>query len=141
MEFAGLILRLILNELFYHSKKYKKWLLIAAGTISLALGTLGIVVPLLPTTPFLLLTAACYIRSSGRLYRWLMNHRLYGKFLHNYLEHKAISLNVKTGTIALLWATISISAVFFVSLNWVRILLFIIAVSVTIHILSFRTLK
>lgn len=121
--------------------KLKKRLLIAAGTISLGLGTIGVVLPLLPTTPFLLLTAACYLRSSERLYNWLMNHRIYGTFLHNYLEHKAIALNVKIGSISLLWITIAISAVLFVSITWVRALLFLIALAVTLHIASFKTLR
>jgi len=120
---------------------FKKWLLILAGTISLALGTIGVIVPLLPTTPFLLITAACYIRSSDRLYRWLMNHRVYGKFLHNYLENKAIALNVKIGSISLLWVTVMSSAFFFISLTWIRVLLFIIALAVTIHIFSFKTIR
>ncbi|TVR74650.1 MAG: DUF454 domain-containing protein [Marinilabiliales bacterium] len=112
-----------------------------AGTTSLALGSLGIVVPLLPTTPFLLLTAACYIRSSDRLYRWLMNHRVYGKFLHNYIEHKAISRNVKIWSIAILWLTIITSAIFFISATWLRILFIVKAAVVTLHINSFRTLR
>ena len=122
-------------------KKMIRWLLIVAGTVSLGLGTLGVVVPLLPTTPFLLLTAACYLRSSDRLYKWLINHRLYGKFLHNYMEHKAISLNVKIGSIVLLWITIITSSVFFISLTWLKVLLIAKAVIVTLHINSFRTIK
>ncbi len=122
-------------------KKMKRWLLILAGSISLGLGTLGVVVPLLPTTPFLLLTAACYIKSSERLYKWLINHRLYGKFLRNYIEHKAIALNVKIGSIALLWITIITSSILFISVTWLKVLLIVKAVIVTLHINSFRTIK
>jgi len=121
--------------------RFIKWLLITAGSLSLALGSLGIVVPLIPTTPFLLLTAACYIRSSERLYGWLMSHRVYGKFLHNYIEHKAISQKVKIWTITILWITIITSAVFFISATWLRILFLVKAALVTLHINSFRTLK
>ncbi len=119
----------------------KRWLLILAGSVSLGLGTLGVVVPLLPTTPFLLLTAACYIKSSERLYKWLINHRLYGKFLRNYIEHKAIALNVKIGSIALLWITIITSSILFISVTWLKVLLIVKAVIVTLHINSFRTIK
>lgn len=122
-------------------KKMKRWLLILAGSVSLGLGTLGVVVPLLPTTPFLLLTAACYIKSSERLYKWLINHRLYGKFLRNYIEHKAIALNVKIGSIALLWITIITSSILFISVTWLKVLLIVKAVIVTLHINSFRTIK
>ncbi len=120
---------------------FARRLLVLAGTVSLGLGTLGILIPLLPTTPFLLLTAACYIRSSERLYKWLMDHRLYGKFLHNYMEKRAISLNVKIGSLTLLWVTIITSSLFFLSVTWLQILLIIKAVLVTLHILSFKTLR
>ncbi len=120
---------------------FARRLLVLAGTVSLGLGTLGILIPLLPTTPFLLLTAACYIRSSERLYKWLMDHRLYGKFLHNYLEKRAISLNVKIGSLTLLWVTIITSSLFFLSVTWLQILLIIKAVLVTLHILSFKTMR
>lgn len=131
---------------YYHPNKkplnlFTRRLLVLAGTVSLGLGSLGILIPLLPTTPFLLLTAACYIRSSGRLYKWLMDHRLYGKFLHNYMERRAISLNVKIGSLTLLWVTIITSSLFFISATWLQILLVIKAVLVTLHILSFNTLR
>lgn len=131
---------------YYHRNRkplnlFARRLLVLAGTVSLGLGTLGILIPLLPTTPFLLLTAACYIRSSERLYKWLMDHRLYGKFLHNYMEKRAISLNVKIGSLTLLWVTIITSSLFFLSVTWLQILLIIKAVLVTLHILSFKTMR
>ena len=119
--------------------RFVRWLLIFTGTLALGLGTIGVIVPLLPTTPFLLLTAACYIRSSDRLYSWLMNHKLYGEFLHNYMEHRAISLNVKIGSIVLLWLTIITSSIFFINLVLLKILLIIKAILVTLHIVSFKT--
>jgi uncharacterized membrane protein YbaN (DUF454 family) len=116
-------------------------LLIAAGSICVVLGVIGIFLPLLPTTPFLLLAAACYVRSSDRLNRWLLNHRVLGPYIRHYREDKAIPLKGKIFTIILLWLTISISAIFAVHILWIRIILFAIAVGVTIHVLTFKTLK
>ena len=119
----------------------KRILLICAGLISLALGTAGIILPLLPTTPFLLLSSACFIRSSDSLYRWLINHRVFGDYIYAYQHFKAISLKTKVFTIVLLWLSISSSALFVVEIMFVRVLLFFIAVGVTVHILLMKTLS
>ena len=124
---------------FKNTGTLRKALLIAAGSVSLGLGVVGIVLPLLPTTPFLLLSAACYLRSSERLYNWLMNHRLFGKIISDYLHHRSISLPYKILSLSLLWITIGYSAIFVVGKLWVSILLFLIATGVTIHILSFKS--
>jgi len=116
-------------------------LYIVAGTISLALGIIGIFVPLLPTTPFLLLTAAAYSRGSTRLYQWLMNHKHLGPYIRNFREHKAIPLRAKIISISLLWTTIGFS-IFFAGMPLpIQILLGAIAIGVTWHILSFKTLS
>ena len=118
----------------------KKILLIIGGSISLALGVIGIFLPLLPTTCFLLLAAGCYVKSSEKLYNWLINHRILGLYIKSYIRHRAISKKTKIFSISLLWVTIMSSAIFFVSLVWVRILLVAIAVGVTIHLLMLKTL-
>ncbi len=118
----------------------QRYLLIIAGTISLGLGLLGIPLPLLPTTPFLLLSAWCFARSSERFYRWLILHPYFGEYIRNYREKGGVTLKVKIFTIALLWVTISSSAIWAVDLWWVRGLLFLIAVGVTTHIASLKTL-
>lgn len=82
-----------------------KTLYIALGTLSLALGILGIFLPLLPTTPFLLLTAALYFKSSPRLYNWLLNHKHLGPYIRNFRENKAIPLRAKIISISLMWIT------------------------------------
>lgn len=128
------------NKLEYKRPgKIKKGLLIVAGSISVGLGILGIILPLLPTTPFLLLAAACYLRSSERLYNWLIYHRVFGKIIRDYLQNRTISLRVKISSLILMWLAIGYSAIFVVSILWVSILLFAIAVGVTIHILSFKS--
>ncbi len=115
--------------------------MIIAGTFSVGLGILGIFLPLLPTTPFLLLAAACYARSSERFSNWLLNNKLLGNYIKNYREKKEVPLKVKALTISLLWITIGCSVVFAVHVLLVRIILILIAIGVTIHILHIRTLK
>ncbi|MFO7677348.1 MAG: YbaN family protein [Thermoplasmatota archaeon] len=116
-----------------------KALLIVAGTLSLALGIIGIFLPLLPTTPFLLLAAACYARGSKKFYFWLINNRWFGNYIKNYQEKKGIPKKVKIFTITLLWITILSTIVFFIKIYWVRILLLFIALGVSIHILTIKT--
>jgi uncharacterized membrane protein YbaN (DUF454 family) len=119
------------------SEKLKRQLLLAAGTLSLAIGIVGIVVPILPTTPFLLLAAGCYLRSSPRFYNWLMGNRFFGAYIRNYIEGRGIPVKVKLFIIIILWATISISI--WLVANWiVTIVLLIVAVGVTLHVIFIR---
>ncbi len=117
-----------------------KNLLLLAGHTSTFLGVLGIFLPLLPTTPFLLLSAFLYARSSEKFYTWLTTHKYLGPFIRNYTEKKGIPLKAKITAISLLWATMLVSIIFIVPLTAVKIILLIIAAAVTIHILSFKTL-
>ena len=116
-------------------------LLITTGTFFVGVGIVGIFVPILPTTPFLLISAALYARSSKRFYNWLVNNKIFGRFIKNYREGKGIPLRLKIITITLLWITIGCSAVFAVDIFWVRIMLVIIAVGVTIHIIRIKPVK
>lgn len=84
-------------------------LLIASGSISLALGVLGIFVPILPTTPFLLLAAACFVRSSERLHRWLLEHRHLGPYLRDFTRGEGVPVRTKTAAVLTLWASITVS--------------------------------
>jgi uncharacterized membrane protein YbaN (DUF454 family) len=101
----------------------------------------GVFLPLLPTTPFLLLAAACYARSSRRFQNWLMTNRLFGDYIGNYLARRGVPRKVKILSISLLWITIGCSVAFAVDALWARILLVVIAVGVTAHILSLHTLN
>lgn len=116
-------------------------ILIILGTISVILGLIGIFLPVLPTTPFLLLAAILYARSSERFYKWLLTNSIFGSYVRNYREKRGIKLGAKIFTLLLLWITISISALVFVSNIYIRIILFVIAIGVTIHILMIRTLR
>jgi len=118
-----------------------RWVMIIIGSFFTGLGILGIFLPLLPTTPFLLLAAACYIRSSERFYNWLMNNKWLGRYIKNYLEGKGVSLNSKILSISLLLITIGYSVFFVVKIFLIRVILILIAIGVTIHLLSIRTLK
>ena len=117
-------------------KKPIKALMIATGTFLIGVSIVGIFVPVLPTTPFLLLAAALYARSSRRFYNWLINNRILGRYIKNYREGKGIPLKVKIIAISILWITIGYSAIFAIDVLWVRILLALIAIGVTIHIAS-----
>ena len=122
------------------SEKLKRQLLIIAGTVSLVVGIIGIFVPVLPTTPFLLLAAGCYLRSSQRFYNWLMANRWLGTYIRNYIEGRGIPIKVKVFIIALLWITISISI--WLVANWVvTVILLIVAAGVTLHIIFIRVRK
>ncbi len=114
---------------------------IVLGSISLGLGILGIFLPVLPTTPFLLLAAGLYCKGSPKLYDWLLNNRYLGAYIRNYRENKAITLRNKVVSVATMWATILLSAFLAVDVWWLRVVLMVIAAAVTWHILSFKTLK
>lgn len=118
----------------------KKILLIIIGSITLVLGVIGIIFPIIPTTPFLLISSYCYVRSSERLNSWLLNHRILGKYVYNYVTHKAIPLKAKLSAIALICITIPITIIL-VNKLVVTIILPFIAISVIIYLLSLKTLK
>ncbi len=121
--------------------KWLRLLLIIVGTFFVSLGIVGIFIPILPTTPFLLLAATCYAKSSQRFYHWLLSNRWFGAYIDNYRQKRGMPLKIKIVTVALLWITIGVSAAFAVQSLTVRIILVLIAVGVSIHILSINTLK
>ncbi|MFX1466888.1 MAG: YbaN family protein, partial [Promethearchaeota archaeon] len=90
-------------------QKLIKGALVVTGTLSLALGIIGIFIPLLPTTPFLLLAAYCYARSSKKLYNWLMSNKWFGSYIRNYYEGNGIPLKAKLLSVSFLWITIGFS--------------------------------
>jgi len=118
-----------------------KFLWNAAGTLFLSLGIVGIAIPLLPTTPFLLLAAACYYRGSPRMHRWMQTNRYFGEYLRDYQEGRGMPWKAKAVTVSLLWAVIGFSAVFATSDTIIRIVLLVVAVAVTMHMLTLKTKK
>ena len=111
----------------------RRWALLICGTLSLGLGLLGILVPLLPTTCFLLLAAWCYARSSQRLYDRLLNARLIGPYLRRYRDSRVIPPRVKIAALVMMWITIGYAVLTYPNL-WVRLTLLAIAIGVTIHL-------
>ncbi len=122
-------------------RNWNRTLLIIAGTLLVGLGIIGIFMPVLPTTPFLLLAAACYARSSQRFYHWLLNNKWFGNYIKNYIQRKGVPLKVKVMAITWLWITIGFSVVFAVEIFLVKLILIVIAIGVSIHILCLRTLR
>lgn len=111
-----------------------RWLLLILGWISLVLGLIGILLPVVPTTPFLLLSAACFLRSSPRFYHWLVNHRLLGPYLRLYLDGKGIPRRAKIGIISILWLTMTPTALLIVQWRWLSVGLLLIALAVSLYI-------
>jgi len=123
-------------------KKSVRILLLIVGSISLFLGAIGIFLPILPTTPFLLLSTACYLRSSERMYNWLLNNRWFGEYIKNYQAGRGIPMKTKILAITMLWATILFSVLFMLTeILIMQIILLIIAVGVSIHLIRLPIFK
>jgi uncharacterized membrane protein YbaN (DUF454 family) len=119
----------------------RKALLIFLGTVCVGLGVLGIFLPLMPTTVFLLLAAYCYSKSSDRFHTWLLGNRWLGKYITTYRSGQGITVRQKCTTILTLWASIGFSIWFIGGTFWITLLLAAIAVGVTIHILWLKTYR
>ncbi len=120
-------------------RRLTRMLLIASGTLSVGLGVIGMFLPVLPTTPFLLLAALCYANSSQRFYHWLTTNRWFGEYIKAYREGRGIPLAQKVITISLLWLTMGFALLAVVSQWWAKLLLLGIAVAVTIHLAGIKT--
>lgn len=118
-----------------------KWILTILGLLALGLGILGIFLPVLPTTPLLLLAAALFLRSNKGLYDWLLNHPKLGPYIRNFMEYKAIPLKIKVLSVSLVWITL-LNCAIFVADHWVfRLFFIVLAAAISAHILSYKTLK
>ena len=118
-----------------HSMRYLYSLL---GTVSLVVGIIGIFLPVLPTTPLVLLAAYCYYRGSRRMYHWLMSHPHLGTYIRNLTEKKIIPLHTKIVTLSLLWTSLLFCA-YILDPLWLKALMIAIAIGVTWHILSYKS--
>src|SRR4030065_71854 len=118
-----------------------RWLLVAGGTLAGGLGGVGVFIPILPTTPFLLLAAFCYARSSERFYRWLLTNRWFGTYLTNYREGRGMALRDKLLTLTALWLAIGSSIAFVVPSPWGEAALTLIALAVTGHWAGIKPLR
>ena len=107
-----------------------KVLLIILGWISIVLGVIGIVLPLLPTTPFILLAGACFAKSSEKFHHWIIHHPLFGPIINNFQNGQGIPRDVKIKVILFIWLTLGIS-IYFLSHQWVRLIIFIMGIGLT----------
>jgi len=107
-----------------------------AGCIAVALGVLGIFLPLLPTTPFLLLASACFARGSTRMHAWLLGNSVFGEYLRNFEEGRGIPLRAKITAITLLWLSLAYS-VSRVPGAPLRIMLIAIGIGVTVYLVRY----
>ncbi|OGD71425.1 MAG: hypothetical protein A2Y64_07185 [Candidatus Coatesbacteria bacterium RBG_13_66_14] len=121
-------------------RPFTRGVFIAAGSLCLGLGVLGIFLPVLPTTPFLLLTAVCYAHGSRKLHDWLLATRL-GAYIRAWRTEGGIPLRLKIAVLAVMTVVITTTAVFFVEALWLRILLGVVLVAVSIHILTIPTAR
>lgn len=122
-----------------HANPAVRYALLAVGWLSVALGVIGIFLPVLPTTPFLLLAAACFVRSSQRFYLWLVEHPQLGPWIRDYLEGNGMPRKAKVYTLCLMWASIAFSC-YLVPMVWARAFMLCSAVLVSVYILRLKTL-
>lgn len=116
-----------------------RWILTILGMLSLSLGILGIFLPVLPTTPLLLLAAALFLRGNRRLYDWLMNHPKLGPYIRNFMIYKTIPVKIKVLSVSMVWITL-INCAVFVAEHWAfRLFFILLATAITVHILSYKS--
>jgi uncharacterized membrane protein YbaN (DUF454 family) len=116
-----------------------RWLLLAAGTLALGLGALGLIVPGMPTTPFVLIAAACYIRSSERLYRWLISNQVFGPVVTTWQAERGLTIRAKLITLALVWITLGGAALFLVDSMVMKLVLLGFVCTKTVVLARIRT--
>ena len=121
------------------SFRMKKGFFVVMGTIALAIGFLGLFLPVIPTTPLVILAAACYTRGSERLHRWLLESKWFGETIRTYQSGQGLRKATKIRAISLMWIVITISAVFSVDSLPVRVVMFGTAILVTRYLLGLPT--
>jgi uncharacterized membrane protein YbaN (DUF454 family) len=127
------------SEVEVAQSKLARLLWTTAGTLSLGVGAVGVILPVLPTTPFVLVAAACYLRGSKRMYGWLVANRYFGGYLRDYMEGRGVSNRATAVSIAFLWALILLSVAFVTNDLVIRAVIIAVAAAVTIHLLRMRT--
>lgn len=116
----------------------KRLFFFSLGTAFLGIGVVGVVLPVLPTTPLVIASFFCFTKSSKKAEQWISNNRYFGSYIENYETKQGVPLDVKLTSIFFLWAALIVSMVFFNQI-YLFILLIIVGAAVTIHIISFKT--
>jgi hypothetical protein len=119
----------------------KKGIYLFVGAISLAAGVIGIFLPVLPTTPFILLSAWCFFRSSSKIYEWVISNERFGPTIENYQQGRGITKSTKIKAVVMMWLTISASVYFYIKNMYLMAFLYIIAISVTVYLYKLPTLQ
>jgi uncharacterized protein len=120
---------------------FAKYFYLISGFILVAIGVIGIFLPLLPTTIFLILASICFLKSSPKANEWLRNHKILGGYIDNYQNKTGLTRNAKIANIITLWISISLSAFLLTDEPYIRIILLAIAIGVTVHLLMIKTKK
>lgn len=120
---------------------FYRYLYLISGFLLVVIGVIGIFLPILPTTIFLILASACFVKSSPRANEWLRNHKILGIYIKNYQDKSGLTIKAKVFNIAFLWIMILSSAYFFTEELYIKLLLIAIAIGVTIHLLMVKTKK
>ncbi|AKH70251.1 hypothetical protein IMCC21906_02606 [Spongiibacter sp. IMCC21906] len=123
------------REPFEHQNRFIRYSLLVIGWVSFILGMIGLLLPVVPTSPFLILSAACFLRSSPKFYYWLVNHRWFGRYIRYYLNGEGIPRRAKVMILSLLWIMMLSSALLIVKIAWVSVTMLLIAAAVTIYII------
>jgi len=118
-----------------------KYFYLISGFLLVSIGVIGIFLPLLPTTIFLILASVCFVKSSPRANEWLRNHKVLGAYIKNYQDKSGLTITSKIFNLILLWGMITVSAFLFTDGFYIRLLLFAIAIGVSIHLVMIKTKK
>lgn len=121
--------------------KFYRYFYLISGFLLVAIGVIGIFLPVLPTTIFLILASACFVKSSPKANEWLRNHRVLGIYIKNYQDKTGLTIKAKIFNIAFLWIMILLSAFYLTNEFYIKVVLLLIAVGVTIHLLMIKTKK
>ena len=122
-------------------RTFYRYLYLISGFLLVVIGVIGIFLPILPTTIFLILASACFAKSSPQANEWLRNHKILGAYIKNYQDKSGLTIKAKVFNVALLWIMILSSAYFFTEELFIKLLLLAIAIGVTIHLLMVKTKK
>ena len=116
-----------------------RYLYLISGVLLVAIGVIGIFLPVLPTTIFLILASACFVKGSPKANEWLRNHKILGQYIKNYQDKTGLTLKSKIINIIFLWSMILLSAFLFTDEIIIKLILIAIAIGVTIHLLMVKT--
>ncbi|MDX1380544.1 MAG: YbaN family protein [Xanthomonadales bacterium] len=126
------------EDFAHHVRKHPSYpvrvALVVAGSGFVAVGVVGIFLPVLPTTPFLLVAAACYARASRRFYNALLNNGVFGPAILEWQQHRSIAWRTKLAAIGLMSLSLAVTIVFFAEAGWLRAVLAAVGVAVAVYL-------